>query len=182
MSQRQLALAVACSRSSISRIELGDPRTRVVDLWQTMAVLGLELSVRAFPTGDPVRDAGQITLLDRLRLRLHPSLRWATEVPLPIVGDLRAWDAMVAGPGFRIGVEAESRLRDAQATSRRIALKVRDGDTDRAILLLAESRANSAALAGARAYLSSMFPLGTRQVLAALGAGRDPGASGIVVL
>ncbi len=182
MTQETLAAGVGCSRTAIWRLERGHPRTRVVDLFQAMAVLGLEASLRAYPSGSPVRDAGQVALLERFRTRLHPTLSWTTEVPLPIPGDLRAWDAVTCGPGFRIGVEAESRLRDAQGTARRIGLKLRDGDVDHVILLLAPTRANAAALAGARAYLATLLPLDTRRILTALGAGRDPGGSGIVVL
>jgi transcriptional regulator with XRE-family HTH domain len=182
LTQEAVGARVGCSRTAIWRIERGDSQTRVDDLWRVMTVLGFEVSLRAFPAGDPVRDRGQIVLMARLRARLHPSLTWATEVPLPIERDQRAWDALITGPGFRIGVEAESRLRDAQATLRRIALKSRDGGVDHAILLLAETRANTASLAGARAYLAGQLPLDTRQLLAALARGRDPGGSGIAVL
>ena len=61
------------------------------------AVVGLDVRLKAYPGGDPIRDAGQARLLERLRRELHPSLRWRTEVPLPIPGDLRAWDAMISG-------------------------------------------------------------------------------------
>jgi len=145
------------------------------------AVVGLDVRLRAYPAGDPIRDAGQARLLARLKIRLHPSLPLATEVALPIEGDLRAWDAVVRGPGWRIGVEAETVLDDLQALERRLALKRRDGDVDHVILLIADTARNRRALRSAPAAFADL-PLRTREVMAALGQGRDPGASGIVIL
>src|SRR3954451_5502762 len=109
------AVAAACgiSGSAAWRIERGV--TRAVDL-RTLACLGsavgVDVRLQVSPAGDPIRDAGQIRLLDRLRRRLHPALVWRTEVPLPIEGDRRAWDALIRGPGWLVGVEAETMLDD----------------------------------------------------------------------
>jgi len=145
------------------------------------AVLGLDLVLRTYPAGDPIRDRAQLALLERFRTRLHAILEWRTEVPLGIEGDLRAWDAVIKGPGWRIGVEAETALDDVQAVERRLALKRRDGDVDHVILLIAETRRNRRALAATPASFGDL-PLHTRELLAALAVGRDPGQSGIVVL
>jgi hypothetical protein len=145
------------------------------------AAVGLNVRLRAFPGGDAIRDAGQAHLLQRFRSRLHPALAWSTEVPLPIPGDLRAWDALIRGPGWRIGVEGETVLDDVQAIERRLALKERDGEVDRVILLVADTMRNRRALAATPAAFSDL-PVRTRAVLAALRVGRDPGRSGIVIL
>jgi hypothetical protein len=81
-----------------------------------------------------------------------------------------------------IGIEAEMRLDDLQALERRIALKRRDSGIDIVILLIADTLGNRRRLADHRDVLRSSFPLDTRAVLAALGSGRPPAASGIVVL
>lgn len=145
------------------------------------AVVGLEVRLRAYPAGDAIRDAGQVRLLERLKARLHPVLRWATEVPLPIEGDLRAWDAVIAATAWHLPVEAETVIDDIQALERRLALKRRDGGVDHVILLAADTRRNRRALAAAPASFVDL-PLRTREILAALGDGRDPGGSGIVIL
>ena len=100
---------------------------------------------------------------------------------MPVVGDLRAWDAVIRGPGWRIGVEAETVLDDLQALERRLALKRRDGDVDHVVLLVADTRRNRRALAGAPAAFADL-PMRTRDILAPLRDARDPGASGIVIL
>ncbi len=182
LSLAEVGAALGWSKSKVWRVEHGDPCTTVIDLGRVCAVVGLDPSVRVYPSDEGIRDAGQIALLQRLRTRLHPSWSWSTEVPVGQDRDRRAWDAVIRRERVRIGVEAESRLRDAQALSRRLALKHRDGYVDHVVLLLAETRANTAGLAGAREYLRVLLPLDTRQVMGALVAGRDPGASGIVVL
>jgi hypothetical protein len=149
------------------------------------AVLGLDLAIRTYPAGDPIRDRAQLALLERLRARLHPSLRWRTEVPLQIERDLRAWDAEISGREphrWRARVEAETRIADGQALERRLTLKLRDDPGGHLILLVSDTRANRAALRSIREDLTELLPLRAREVLAAFGAGRDPGASGIAVM
>jgi hypothetical protein len=90
----------------------------LAELWPMGAVVGFELSAHAYPSGAPLRDQAHAALLERLRRRLHPGLRWATEIPLPNPGDLRAWDALISGAGFRIGTEAETQARDGQELER----------------------------------------------------------------
>jgi hypothetical protein len=145
------------------------------------AVVGLDVRMQAYPAGDPIRDAGQARLLARLRPRISPVLRWSTEVALAIPGDLRAWDAVIQGRGWRIGVEAETVLDDIQALERRLALKRRDGDVDHVILVVADTTRNRRALESATAAFVDL-PLRTREILAALRDGRDAGQSGIVIL
>jgi hypothetical protein len=147
------------------------------------AVLGLDLSIRLHPAGDPVRDTAHLALLDRLRRRLHPTLGWQTEVPMPIPGDRRAWDAVIKVKDVRIGVEAVTRLTDIQELERRLALKRRDSDFDHVILLLANTRTNRDARVGAggRSLLDA-FPIKPRAVLEALADGRDPPGSSVITL
>jgi len=78
-------------------------------------------------------------------------------------------------------VEAETHLSDVQATERKIHLKQRDAGMPRVILLLRDTRHNRRILAESPG-LRRAFPLTSRQVLAALRAGRDPGGDGIVFL
>jgi hypothetical protein len=133
------------------------------------------------PDADPALDSGQLALLARLRRILDPGLVVRTEVPLPLAGDRRAWDAVVELETV-VGIEAETRLTDAQALERRLALKQRDGRMGIVILLVADTRANRRFLEFHRENLRSRFPLDTRELLAALRAGKAPRASGILVL
>jgi transcriptional regulator with XRE-family HTH domain len=186
LSLRTCAAASGSSYPQLCRFERGEiQRLNVPELGAWFAVLGLDLTVRAYPAGDPIRDRAQLALLERLRGRLPPSLRWHTEVPLPIEGDLRAWDAEIRGRGprpWRARVEAETRIEDGQALERKLALKLRDDPGGHLILLVADTRTNRRALAALGPGLREMLPVNSRELLRALVAGREPAGSGIVLL
>jgi hypothetical protein len=147
----------------------------------TAAALGLDLHIGLFPSGSPVRDAAHLALIERLRQRVSKGLRWRTEVPMPLPGDLRSADVVIDGPSVDEMVEAETRLDDVQALERRVRLKQRDLAIRRVILLVADTRHNRAVLA-AHPELAVRFPISTRACLAALRDGRDPGGDAIVLL
>jgi transcriptional regulator with XRE-family HTH domain len=186
LSLRDAAAAAGASHPQLLRFERGElERLRLAEVGAWCAVVGLDLSVRAYPAGDPIRDRTQLALLERFRSRLDPTLRWRTEVPLPLDGDLRAWDGEATGrtsPVWRVRIEAETNVADGQAMTRRLQLKLRDDPDGRIVLLVSDTRGNRRALAAIRPGLDQWLPLGTREVLAALAAGRDPGRNGIVIL
>lgn len=183
LSQRVAGLAAAMSHAQFGRIERGELQRVTLDqVARAGAVVGLRLAARLYPDGDPVRDAAQLRLLARLRSALPAGVRWRTEVPLPILGDRRAWDAVVTLSGGEVAFEAETRLLDVQALDRRIALKRRDGNVERVVLVIADSAANRRAIELHRADLAASFPLDARAVLGALRAGRAPADCGIVML
>lgn len=183
LSQRTAASGAGISAAQFGRIERAEIRRPTVEqLSRACAAVGLRIVVKAYPDGDPIRDAPHRRLLDRLRRRLPVGTAWRTEVPLPIPGDRRAWDAVARRVDQIAACEAETALRDVQALERRIALKQRDGGIAVVILLVSDTRANRLALETSREALRTRFPLSGRQVLASLAAGRLPDRSGIVVL
>jgi transcriptional regulator with XRE-family HTH domain len=186
LSQAAVGRAIGSSHARVGRFERGEVAfPDLAFLSAYCAVLGLDLVVRAYPAGDPIRDRAQLNLLQRMRVRVDPVVRWRTEVPLGIEGDLRAWDAEVTGGAlgpWRARIEAETRIVDAQALERRLNLKARDDPAGHVILLVLDTRANRSALHAMREGMRDRFPLDSRAILAALREGRDPGASGIVVL
>jgi transcriptional regulator with XRE-family HTH domain len=182
LGQAELSRSVGVSRGWLHRFELG--RLRTLDLRRAtvlFAYLGHKLVAKPHPTGDPLRDAGQVRLLDRFDARLPPIWRRRRESVMPIPGDLRAWDELLTGPAS-IGVEAETRPSDLQAIERRMGAKQRDSHVNRMILLVADTDANRAMVRVHIGPLRQTFPLATRATLAALAAGRDPGANGLVIL
>jgi transcriptional regulator with XRE-family HTH domain len=147
-----------------------------------LACVGLELSVRAFPAGRGIRDEAQLALLAQLKALVTSRWRCRTEVPIPIQGDLRAWDLVLDRQGLAIGIDAETRLRDLQALDRRVMLKQRDSQVDRAIILVADTRTNRETLRASGGALRANYPLGSREALTALVGGADPGANAIIML
>jgi transcriptional regulator with XRE-family HTH domain len=189
LSQRLVAGAVGISRPQYGRIERGlAPQVSLERVATIATVLGLEPSLRFFPSGDPIRDAGHAALLQRLHVRCHRSLVWSTEVAFPKPGDRRSWDALirgvdpVSGDWWRAGVEAETHPNDLQALDRKLALKERDGGADWLVLLLLASRHNRALLAAHGAALRARFPLLARRALELLAAGAPLGGNALIVL
>ncbi len=182
-SLRSAAARVAMSHSQFGRIERGQVRGHTIDqLSRACAAVGLALAVRGHPRAGMALDSAQLALLGRLRALLPATVRTRTEVPLPIPGDRRAWDSVLYLEPRPSPVEAETRIRDIQALDRRTALKLRDSEFDRVVLLVNDTAHNRAMLQAHREDLRATFPLDTRAVLRAIRAGQTPEASGIVVL
>lgn len=186
LSQSDVGRAVGLSPSEVSRIE----RARIRNLSflgaaRLAAVLGLDLRLNVYPAGDPLRDVAHATRLRRIIQHIRPPLTYRVDAPLPKRADgpieLRAWDLLVVGHAQRTAFELEMRIRDAQATIRRHALKRRDDPVDRFVLAVADTRTNRHVL---REHLD-LFPdlpaLRTGRVLAALRSGDHP-PSGIILI
>jgi transcriptional regulator with XRE-family HTH domain len=173
---------IGVSHTQVIRIERGlAPHVDIEILARMASVLGSELSLAIHPIATPVRDAAHLALLSRLRARIHPSVRWRSQVPMPIPGDLRSADATLAGIDLSAMVEAETRLGDVQSVERRIAGKARDLGVRGVILLLRDSRHNREVVR-TTPWLSERFPVTSRAALAALGRGQDPGGDCLIFL
>jgi hypothetical protein len=170
------------SQMQVSRVERGLGSTGVVGLATLTSIVGLDLVVNVYPGGAPVRDVAHARLLGRLQASLPALNGWRTEVPLPIPGDQRAVDAELWLAGKRVGFELETRLGDAQATARRVALKQRDAGLARMVLVVADTRANRAAILGGAPTLKATFSLGSRAVMASLRNGAAPSGNGVVLV
>ncbi|MGD0122218.1 MAG: helix-turn-helix transcriptional regulator [Candidatus Limnocylindrales bacterium] len=183
LSQAVVGRAAGVSASQVSRIERAQSkRLSIHHIARLLAVVGLELSARAYPAGPPVRDAAHQALRGRLRSRVAPTIAWRFEVPVERAGDRRAWDAVLVIGTVRFGVEAETRPRDVQALQRRVALKRRDApDISGVVLLLANTRYNRQLLREHGDSLRADFPIDGPNLLAALAAGHDPRGSGVVL-
>jgi transcriptional regulator with XRE-family HTH domain len=181
LSQRSVSIAIGVSQAQVSLIERAEyPTVTVLTLWRFAAAVGLDLSLKAFPGGAPLRDKAHIDLLNRFKAAVGTGWRWFSEVPLALPGDRRAWDRVMRGFGLGIAVEAETRPTDAQELGRRLALKKRDGRVDRLILVLPNSRWCRTFVA--LNELESVFPVRGRPALMALRAGRDPGGDAIILI
>lgn len=174
--QRDVAHAAGIDASWVSRIERGLANEAGLRLLSIMAaIVGLDLSVRAFPGGQPLRDEGHRQLLARIRALLPRGAPWQTEVPLPRSGDQRAWDAMTRLWTLRVGIEAELRPSDLQSLQRKVALKRRDGGVERVFLVLADTRHNRALVRLVGDELRVAFPLQGPAARAAVVGATDPG-------
>ena len=181
LSLADVGRACSMSRMMVKRILDGVRPATPIELAVLGAAVGLEIRVRAYPAGDPIRDAGQQRLLARLRAVVPETVRIRTEVPLPVAGDRRAWDAVLSGRTWRAAVEAETVLDDIQAVERRLALKARDGDIAVVLLIVAATPRNRRALRAAPLAFSG-FSRDSRTTLAALRRGDEPHESALILL
>lgn len=180
----EVGRAVRLSASEVSRIERGILESvSIVQIARLLAIVGKELSARAYAGPGPIRDAAHVQLLSRFHDRLPRGLRWGTEVPLPGVGDQRAWDALVSsGSEWRYGVEAETSPHDSQALLRRVNAKVRDGAVDGVFLVLPRTRRSREFLEAAGDTLRPSFPVDGRRALELMSVQADPGGSAIILV
>jgi transcriptional regulator with XRE-family HTH domain len=159
LSQETVARGARTSRSTVGRIEQARlDGVSINQLARLLAVLGLELSARAYPAGQPVRDAAHLALIYKLRRAVHQKVVWHFDVPLGLPGDQRA-------------------------IQRRVGLKRRDCPSISAVVLLpAATRHNRNVFRAYREALLADFPVEPGEMLEALSAGRDPGGSGVLLL
>ena len=185
--QALVAGAAGGSQAQVSRLEHGSVRhVDMVMLSRVLAATGLRLSIRTFPDGSPIRDAGHVALLRRLRERLSPVWTWRIEVPVRAATDQS--DRGSSGGAGRRGTDqrrcgrgrGQERLYDAQAQLARALSKQAAGSVDRLVLVIAETHHNRRVLGEIGPVVRGDFPIQPRVMLAALSEGRDPGGNGIV--
>ena len=183
LSLEAVARDAGLSAAELSRIERGlVGGVSLIVLCRLCAIVGLDLVARAYPGPRSLKDARHARELEKLRVHLHQSLAWSTEVPLPNPDDQRAWDAMIRGGGWRFGVECELNPIDGQALLRRLHLKRRDGFVDGVILLMPDTRQTREFRREFRDQLVADFPIPASAALRSLAAGDDPGGSSVIVL
>jgi len=143
LSQKAMARGLGWSQQNYSRFELDQlASVTLIDVCVAASVLGLEPTLTFHRIGPALRDKGHEALIGRLLRLLSPAWKVAREVPFPNPGDPRWWDLILRIPDFRLGVEAETRIRDMQALIRRMKERARDGGADALLLVLSDSQHN----------------------------------------
>jgi transcriptional regulator with XRE-family HTH domain len=181
-SQRQVGAAIGVSPSEVSRRELGQsPYFTGERLAIHAAAVGLKLWVKLFPIGGGIRDEAQARYVARYVSRVGRRWQVTLEAVIPMPGDLRAIDILLASGPVRIAVEVITRLGDVQAQVRAAQAKARDIGATRLILVVAGTYANARALHAVATTLVAAFDLDSRRVLRELAAGRDPGRDALIL-
>jgi len=182
-SQTELARALGWSQQNYSRFELNQLREiSLIDISVAASMLGLEPSLSFHRIGPALRDKGHEALIGRLLRLLSPAWHVAREVPFPNPGDPRWWDLLLRLPDFRLGVEAETRIRDMQALVRRMKERAREGGADELLLVLSDSAHNRGLVGELRQALGEDFAMARGDALRALRAGDGLRGSAVVLL
>lgn len=181
LAQGSVADALGVSRSTVAAWEQRrvEPTYSALSRWA--ALLGLDASLRTFAAGDPLRDAGQLRLLERFAALIGPGWAWQTEVPVDAdPRDRRAFDAVIRSEKGRAAVEAIVRMVDAQGQVRPILAKQAAAGIDIVILVLADTHHNRRSIAAGAPTLVPAFPTGPRTALDMLRSGFVPERNAIV--
>ncbi|MEO7295873.1 MAG: helix-turn-helix transcriptional regulator [Candidatus Limnocylindria bacterium] len=180
--QAEVARALGWSPSRVRRIERGQRKSIThLELACIASVVGLRYSGRLFVGTTRLRDATQLEMIAGYRA-LAVGCGWNVRIedPVPITGDLRAFDLMLRRAATRVAHEFTSRLYDVQAQIRPLLQKQRDAGGGTLILVIKDNAENRRLVREAGETLRDLFPLSSRDVLQAIREGRDPESNGIV--
>lgn len=183
LSQRAVARQLGCSQSQFSRFEAKKVKhPTIVRLASIASILGLEPSLTFHAKGPAIRDKGHEALIGRLLKVLSPTWHVLREAPFPNLGDARSWDVLLRLGNYRIGIEAETRIRDVQALVRRMRDRAHAGGADVILIVLSDSAHNRQLVDQLRAALGEDFSTPQSALLQAIRNGTQLRASGVVLL
>ena len=184
VSQRTLARRLRCSRQLIGAMESGHLQDiGAIQLARMGAAVGLDVPIRTYSSGSPLRDAAQLRLLERFRETIGDAWMWRTEVAVSdSPDDRRAIDVVLANATRRVGIEAVTRLTDAQDQVRSFLLKQEAAALECMVVVLSDTRHNRQAVRDAGATLRPAFPGMSRSTLRDLRAGRVPPTNGVALV
>ena len=183
LSRAAVAAAAGVARSTVERVENGVSRIEVGTLAAVLAAVGLDLSLRAFPTESfGPRDRLHAAQIDQLRTA---AALWRARVEVRAGEHGRAADLVLYGADEVIHIEVERRLADLQAQLRSAHLK-RDSlvlTTDRPVRLVVavtDTLGNRAAAAPFQGLVASQLPADSRAVMRSLRSGKPLGMDGFL--
>jgi len=177
-----MAQSLGWSSSAYQRFETGTVATTVLDVSAVGALVGLELSVSLHAAGQRIRDKGHQALIGRIRKHLSEAIVVFAEAPFPALHDLRSWDLLLRIGRQRVGIEAETRIRDIQQLVRRLRERGRSGGTDVVVLFLSDTRTNRELVDELREALGPDFSARPSAILSALREGRPLARGGVVLI
>jgi len=183
LSQAAIAAQLGWSQTRYSLFERNVREVTVADVSLVASILGLKLTFDVFRIDEGVRDAGSQRLIERFLAMLASVWLQTREAPFPHLGDLRSWDVLIRlGRDYRVGVEAETRLRDIQELVRRIRQRELHGGADHIIVILSDSQHNRRYVDEFRAALGPNYLTQPGDLLADLRTGRQLPGSGVILL
>jgi transcriptional regulator with XRE-family HTH domain len=183
LSQVSLATKLGWTQTRYSLFERNVEPITVQDVCLAAAILGFKPALELYRVEEGLRDRGHTRLISRCRELLSPLWHVTHEVPFPTLGDLRSWDLLIRlGTSYRVGVEAETRLRDIQELARRIRQRELHGGVDAILVILSDSAHNRRHVHELRTVLGQAFGTPALDLLPALKAGQPLPGSGVLLI
>jgi transcriptional regulator with XRE-family HTH domain len=183
LSQAALAKKLGWTQTRYSRFERNADPITVEDVCLVAIVLGLKPRFDLYRVDEGLRDQGSVGLVNRFCALLSPVWLVMREAPFPNLGDFRSWDVLLRlGSSFRVGVEAETRLRELEGLVRRIRQRELHGDVNEILVVLSRSGHNRSNVDAFRTALGPSYLTPSGDLLAALRTGRQVPGSGVILL
>lgn len=184
ISRLAVARRAGVARSTVERVEAGDPSVQIRTLAAAMDAVGLDLVLRAYQgRALSLRDTGQMELVDALRSTATAYWRPRVEVAAGEFG--RSADLVFYGADEIQHHEVERSATDFQAqfgaaSRKREALASGDRRPVRLVLVIEDTRRNREALRPHTSLIGSQLPAGSRDVLRSLRRGQALGQDGLL--
>lgn len=185
-SQRGLSMRTGISQTFASEIERGTGNASIESLATFAEATGARLVVRVVPgDGVPLRDSGQLEIVQLIMRECH--LRWRQTVEMPVGNppDRRAADLVVELGDEVDMIEVERAWIDHQAQHRQLQLKrealtQRLGRSVNLIIALVDTERARRAISGLDGVITAMLPVPSRRIWSCLRAGEPIGGDGIL--
>ena len=186
MTREQISRRAGVSRDTVRRVEEGDPAVQLDTLCAVGSAVGLDVVVRAYPARPlSLRDSGQLHVAELLCSLAHAS--WKPVLELAAGDHGEAADIGFFGAREIIDTEIDRLILDLQAQHRRNSRKreylaAHHQRPVRLVMVIEDTKRNRAALAAHVAFVRTVLPAGSREVLTALRTGKPLGRDGLLWL
>ena len=184
MSRAQAGRRARVSPDTQRRVEEGDPGVKIVTLCAVAEAVGLDIVIRIYRGRPPgLRDSGQMRVAERLLAIAHSS--WEPRLELTAGDHGEAADIGLFGPSEIIDIEVDRLLSDFQDRYRRNSRKrewigAHHERPVRLVMAVEDSPRNRKAIAPHAAFIRSVLPAGSREILEALRHGHPLGRDGLL--
>lgn len=183
LTRAQASARAGIARSTLERIEGGDPTVGFHTLVAACDAVGLDLVCQLYPgRGVSLRDSGQMAVAQFLSAMA--SVRWRITLEETAGDHGEAIDMVLWGPEEIVAVEIERLIVSYESQRRRASIKrdwlaARHQRPVRLVMMLEDTRRNREAMSPWAALLEPTMPLGSRAVLTAIRAGTPLGNDGL---
>jgi transcriptional regulator with XRE-family HTH domain len=187
MSQRDVAALAKTSQPTISRLEHGSAETTIGTLAAAGAAIGLDLSLRLFPTDrSPLRDRGQARMIETILQRSSTLWHPATEVAVAAdPSDRRAIDLVLASALEVLAIEVQREFADLQSETRqhlakRDVLQMHERRPVRYVLALPDTHRMHQLVRDHAVLMQTLFPMSSRKAWRAIRSGEPLGGDALL--
>lgn len=187
LSQREVAAVARTSQPTISRLEHGSVETTIATLAAAGAAIGLDLSVRLFPSDrSPLRDRGQVRMIETILGKASPAWHPTAEVSVAAdAGDRRAVDLVLASALEVLAIEAQREFADVQSETRqhlakRDVLQRHERRPVRYVLALPDTHRMHQLVRDHATLMRTLFPVSSRRAWQAIRSGKPLGGDALL--